>query len=142
MSLLSRAKEAAISRTVEACAAAITVLIAWFLSLIAPAIWPAILKAVPIQALLPVLLLSLLLNLILGLLLYLATKKPEPEFQLHYGVYWDKNRNPHCPVCKNPVVYDNWGYQGFGYHCQPCNKVTPLKDAAGVEIKPEQVFQK
>lgn len=141
MSILSRAKEAALSHTVEACAAAIAVLLAWVFSIVAPVLWPAISAAVPPQALLPALLLSLLLNLILAVLLYSATRKPEPEFQLRFGVYWDKNNNPHCPVCQKPVVYDDWGYQGWGYYCQPCSKVTPLKDSAGREIKPEQVFQ-
>ncbi len=142
MSLISRAKEAILSNTVALCVVAITALLGWVASIIGPAVWPVISAAIPVQALLPALLLSIFINLIFAVLLYSVTQKSEPEFQLRYGIYWDKNKNPHCPVCQKPVVYDNWSYQGFGYYCKPCQKVTPLKDPAGNEVKPEQVFQK
>ena len=140
MSLLSRVKEAAMSRLVEASVAAITVLLAWIASIIGPAVWPILSQVVPADVFLPLLLLSLLLNGILVVLLVSATRKPAPEFQLRYGIYWDSNNNPHCPACQKPVHYDEWAMDGWGYYCKPCNKVTPLKDATGKTFKPEQVL--
>ena len=141
MSLLSNAKEAVLSNILAVCSAAITALLLWFLTLIDKSVlYKAIVEAVPAQSLLPLLLLSLLLNLILLYFLYLATQKSEPELQLRYGIYWDKQHNPFCPVCQKPVAYDDWGIGGVGYYCQPCKKVTPLKDSLGKELKPSQVF--
>lgn len=141
MTLLDRAKEAVHTHIVSVCVTAITVLLAWVASIIAPVLWPAVKAGVPSEALFPVLLLSLLINAILGVLLYSATRKEKPALQLRYGIYWDKDNNPFCPVCQKPVVYDNWSFQGWGYYCKPCNKVTPLKNAHGKELKPEQVLQ-
>lgn len=131
MSLIFRAKEELLSHMFATCVAATTVLAGWFLSLVAPILKPAILAALPAQAVLPLLLLSLLLNLIFAVLIYQTTKKQEPELQLRFGVYWDKNKNPHCPVCQKPVRYDDWGYSGVGYYCQPCKQVTTPKDLTG-----------
>lgn len=141
MNLLSRAKEALLSRVVEACVAAVMVLLAWVTSIVGPAVWGAISEVVPAQALLPVLLLSVLLNLILGLLLHSATYGSETRLTLLNGIYWDKDRNPFCPVCQKPVVYDSWHTAGWGYYCKPCAKVTPLKDFSGKTLKPEDVFK-
>lgn len=141
MNLLSRIKEALLSRVVEACAAAVTVLFAWVTSIVGPAIWSAIFETVPVQALLPVLLLSILLNLILGLLLHSAIHGSETKLTLLNGIYWDKDRNPFCPVCQKPVVYDSWQVGGWGYYCKPCAKVTPLKDFSGKTLKPEDIFK-
>ena len=140
MSLLSKAKEAFLSRIVEVCATSITILLAWVASIVGPAVWPAVSAAMPTEALLPAFLLSLLLNLIFGVLLYFGTRKSEPEFQLKYGIYWDRNKNPHCPVCQKPVTYGSWHNNRLGYYCNPCRKLTLLRDPAGNEVMPEQVF--
>ena len=128
------------SRLVEACVAAITILLAWIASIIGPAAWPLLSEVVPADAFLPLLLLSLLLNGILLALLMSVTRKPAPGLQLRYGIYWDSKNNPHCPVCQKPVFYDEWTMWGWGYYCKPCDKVTPLKDATGKVLKPEQVL--
>jgi hypothetical protein len=117
------------------------VLLAWLTSIITPVLWPAIKAGIPSEAIFPALLLSFVINVILVALLYSATRKEDPFLQLRFGIYWDKDKNPYCPVCQKPVVYDNWELFGWGYYCTPCNKVTPLKDAHGKNLKPEQVLQ-
>ncbi|WP_303759321.1 hypothetical protein [Alcanivorax jadensis] len=136
--MLKKFRKALEDRIVESSVAAIFILLAWAFSILGPPIWEAIAKNVPPHLIFPVLLLSVLLNLILGAFLYSTNKAP--EFKLLYGIYWDKERNPHCPSCKKPVYYDSWHMHGDGYYCKPCNKVTPLKDANGKEIKPNEVF--
>jgi len=140
MSFLEKSKEAVESRLVELFVAAITILLGWILSLVSPAIKHAILEEIPVQVFLPVLLLSILINLALLVVLFLVVRKHDNSLELRYGIYWDKQRNPHCPLCQKPVVYDDWGIGGVGYYCQPCKKVTSLQDGQGNKIKPNQVF--
>lgn len=135
MSLLERSKEAILSHTVEAGVTAITVLLVWASSIIVPAVAPSILAAIPAPALLPLLLLSVVINLVLVGFLYLVTRKS--ELKLHYGIYWDKKKNPHCPGCQKPVSYIN-GMLGEGYYCKACNYVYPLQDAHGKKVQPVQ----
>lgn len=139
MSFPDKVKNAVQDRLIESAFAAITVLLAWLLSIIGPGIWESISASVPARAIFPVLLLSILTNIVLGALIYRAYRRP--EFELRYGIYWDSGRNPHCPVCKKPVYYDTWHMHGTGYFCKPCNKVTPLKDAHGKEVQPADVFK-
>lgn len=134
MSLIFRAKEELLSHTFVACVAATTVLASWFLSLVAPVFKPAILAALPAQAVLPPLFLSLLINLIFVIMLYQATKKQEPELQLRFGIYWNKNNNPHYPVCQKSVQYDDLGYNGVSYYCQPCKQATTSKNLTGKDM--------
>jgi hypothetical protein len=138
MSFSERVKEAVLSHAVQAAVAAITVLLAWASSIIGPAVAPVILAAIPMQALLPLLLLSLLINLVLMVLLYLTTRKQ--ELQLYYNIYWDTNKNPHCPTCTKPVAYNEYAVGGWGYYCPSCKHVYPLVDASGKTVKPEQVL--
>jgi len=63
----------------------------------------------------------------------------KPEFRLKYGIYWDSDKNPHCPNCKIPVAGYSEYQVGKGYYCKPCNKVFPLQDSAGNDINPTQV---
>lgn len=58
--------------------------------------------------------------------------------RLKYGIYWDKAKNPYCPVCKKPVSYGEY-VEGFGYYCKPCSHVYPLADASGKEYTPKDV---
>ena len=136
MALLERAKEAVLSHTVEAGVAAITVLLAWAASIIGPAVAPAMLAVIPMPALLPLLLLSLAINLVLVVFLYLVTRKN--ELRLHYGIYWDKKKNPYCPGCQKPVAYGDYHLAGTGYHCNTCNHVYALQDAQGKQVLPIQ----
>ena len=122
------------------CAAATTVLLAWVGSQIAPALLPAIDAALSKTALLSLLVLSIVLNLVfLALVFYLAKK---PPLKLKYGIYWDKDKNPHCPSCKIPIAaYNEYTTAGKGYYCKPCNEVFPLQDARGKDIDPDMVLK-
>lgn len=82
------------------------------------------------------LLLSLLVILLLGLAYILLSRNR--GLRLKFGIYWDKAKNPHCPVCKNPVSYGEY-VEGFGYYCNPCSHVYSLSDASGKEYTPKDV---
>lgn len=58
---------------------------------------------------------SILLLAVLALLAYLRVDK---RLKLKYGIYWDKNRNPHCPSCKKPLQLGIYS----SYECITCNK--------------------
>jgi uncharacterized protein YbaR (Trm112 family) len=81
-------------------------------------------------------------------LMYLLKLKKDlsNKLVLRYGIYWDKNRNPHCPVCKIPVSYNSWsngsGGSNFGYYCPPCKHIYPLSDETGKYLKPEEILSK
>lgn len=139
MSLITTAKDELLKHTVAMCVAAFTALLGWVVALLGPYIAPAIAKVPPV-AFAPVLLLSLLVNAILALLLYSATRKPKSEYRLKYGIYWDKEKNPHCPVCKVPVVYGEYVGHGRVYYCTSCKKFHRLADANGKGIEPAQVL--
>lgn len=123
-----------------AAALVVTGLIGWLSLEIAPAVLPAIEKSVPTKVLLAILLLSAFLNIALAaaiaiIVRRLASKKT--DLKLKYGILWDKEKNPHCPVCKNAGLhYNEWNYGELGYRCNSCNQVFGLKDATGKDIKP------
>lgn len=31
-----------------------------------------------------------------------------PNLSLKYGIYWDNEGNPHCPLCKSPMAQTQW----------------------------------
>jgi hypothetical protein len=137
MSIADKLKETILSRAVEASAACITILLGWASSEIAPILLPAIEAVATKKLLLSILGLSLLINLALLAIVWLLSKKP-PQLQLKYGIYWDKDKNPHCPSCQKPVAaYGEYSMLGKGYYCKPCNKVFPLADASGNNIDPK-----
>ncbi len=139
MAFAEKVREAIQSKAVESAVASITVLFVWAMYQLAPVILPAIEGAASKQVLLALVLSSFGLNAILVLLVW-SLSKNEP-FRLKYGIYWDKEKNPHCPSCKTPVAaYGNYQSGGRGYYCKPCKKVFPLADAAGNNINPEQVI--
>jgi hypothetical protein len=135
MSFAEKAKEAILSRAVEACVAAITVLLAWAISEISPVLLPSIEAAASKNLLLSLLILSAVLNLVFLALVWLLSKKE--QFRLKYGIYWDKGKNPHCPSCKTPLAAYGKYQAGKGYYCKPCNKIFPLADASGKDIDPK-----
>jgi hypothetical protein len=117
------------------------VLLAWAAYQVAPAILPAIESAVSKQVLLALLVTSLVLNVIFLVIVWLISKKE--LFRLKYGIYWDKDKNPHGPSCKTPVAaYGDYGVGGAGYYCMPCKQAFPLADASGKNIEPTQVLAK
>ena len=121
-----------------AAALVVTGLIGWLFLQIAPALLPAIELAISSRVMLALLLLSLLVNILLAIATWQLSRKRE-TLKLRYGILWDKEKNPHCPVCKNPGLrYAQWSHGGsFGYRCNPCNKVYTLCDASGKAVEPE-----
>jgi hypothetical protein len=62
------------------------------------------------------------------------------KLTLKYNIYWDKNKNPYCPVCQKPVSYGNWGSEHKTYYCKPCKSYNYLIDALGNKLEPEKVL--
>jgi uncharacterized protein YqhQ len=134
MSFVDRVKESLASRAAEGIAVALTVLLIWAVSQLAPVILPAIEAATSKQVLLALLVTSLVLNVIFAYVVWRVSKKD--TFRLKYSIYWDKHKNPHCPSCKTPVgAYGSYS-SGKGYYCKPCGKLFPLADATGKNIDP------
>jgi len=60
--------------------------------------------------------LSVFLNIALAVAIWRIQSK-QTELKLKYGILWDKNKNPHCLVCKNAGLdYNEWNYGQLGYH--------------------------
>ncbi|WP_345978898.1 hypothetical protein [Sulfurimonas sp. HSL3-2] len=136
MSFGEKVKEALIARAAEGLALSVSVILIWVSFKVGPAILPALEASLSKSLLISVLLASLALNIIFLALFWVTRKKS--EFQLKYGIYWDKDKNPHCPNCKIPIGAYNKYHAGWGYYCKPCKNIYPLTDAAGNNIKPEQ----
>ncbi len=138
MSLLDKVKDSLATRAAEAIAASLTVLLAWAAYQIAPSVLPAIEAAVSKQVLLALLVTSVALNVVFLFTVWFVSRR-EP-LRLKCGIYWDREKNPHCPSCKTPVAaYGKYSVGGEGYYCKPCGKVFPLADASGRRIPPDQV---
>jgi len=87
---------------------------------------------------LSLILVDLELNIVFLVLFWILHKKP--EFKLKYGIYWDKEKNPHCPNCKIPIGrYADYTH-GKGYLCRACNKIFSLADPSGNHVNPEQAI--
>jgi hypothetical protein len=139
MKVIDKLKDALAERAAEAIAASLTVLLVWAAYQIAPAILPAIEDVVSKRVLLALLVTSAALNVIFLVVVWYSSKGD--GLRLKYGVYWDKQKNPHCPSCKKPISgYASYQFHGKGYYCKPCNKVYPLTDAQGNRIEPAQVL--
>ena len=111
-------------------------LLGWIFVQAAPIVLPVVERFFPVRILLAILALSITLNIVLGVAIYRLASNRQ-KLRLLYGILWDKDKNPHCPVCKNPgVQYDNWNYQ-WGYHCRNCKQTFALVDSSGVDVKPE-----
>lgn len=137
MKAFDKLKDALAERAAEAIAASLTVVLAWAAYQIAPAILPAIESAVSKRVLLALLVTSAALNVVFLAIAWYLSKGD--GLRLKYGVYWDKQKNPHCPSCKKPIsAYDSYQFHGKGYYCKPCNQVFPLTDVHGNKIEPAQ----
>lgn len=131
-----KVKDSIVNRAAEGLAVSVSVIIIWAASKIAPVILPALESSLSKSLLVSLLLASLALNAVFAFLYWLVSKKP--EFKLKYGIYWDSDKNPHCPNCKIPIAgYDTY-QSNKGYYCKPCKKVFPLQDSAGNDIEPSQ----
>ena len=139
MNLLSKFSEKLIEHISGAAIAAISVLLIFAAKELSPIVLPLIESKLSNQTLLTLFFASLAVNIVLAVLIYVASRKP--NLKLKYGVYWDKNKNPHCPACQKPVSsYNDYGISGSGYNCKPCHQVFPLTDATGSQILPSQAI--
>lgn len=139
MKFLDKIKESIAIRAAESVAASLTVLLVWVAYQLAPVIVPAIEATISKQVLLALLAASFVLNIVFLLVVW-STSKKEP-FRLKYGIYWDKEKNPHCPSCKIPVAaYGDYQTSGKGYYCKPCKKIFALADASGKDIDPAKAL--
>ena len=136
MSFGEKVKESIVNRAAEGLAVSVSVILIWVVSKIGPAILPALESSLPKSLLLSLFLASLALNLVFVVLFWVTRKKP--EFKLKYGIYWDSDKNPHCPNCKTPIASYAEYQTGTGYYCRPCKKVFPLQDSAGKDVDPSQ----
>lgn len=137
MSFRNKLKDSITSKAAESLAVAASVILIWATAKIAPIVLPAIESSLSKEVIVSLLLASLALNIVLVILFWVLHKKP--EFRLKYGIYWDSEKNPHCPNCKTPIAsYADYQTCGTGYYCNPCRKVFSLQDASGNDIKPGQ----
>lgn len=136
MSFGDKVKESIVNRAAEGLAVSVSVILIWVASKVAPVIMPALESNLSKSLLLSLFLAALALNIIFVVVFWVTLKKP--EFSLKYGIYWDPNKNPHCPNCKIPIAGYAEYQAGKGYYCKPCKKVFPLQDAAGNDISPSQ----
>jgi hypothetical protein len=119
-----------------AAALVITGLIGWLVLEVAPIVAPAIESAFPAKVLLAILALSLIVNIGLAIVIWRFASR-RPQLRLKYGILWDSDKNPHCPVCKNAGLdYNEWNCDQLGYFCNSCEKVYGLKDSTGKDVKP------
>lgn len=138
MVFIEKVKETLLSKAAEGVAASLTVLVVWAGYELAPVVLPAIESGTSKKAILALLLSSFALNILFGLLVWSLSKK-EP-FKLKYGIYWDREKNPHCPSCKKPIATYGTYRGGVGYYCKPCGNVFPLADASGKNIEPSKAI--
>ena len=83
--------------------------------------------------------LSLFLNIALAVTVC-RVKRQRPGLRLKFGMLWDSDKNPHCPICKTGgLEYDEWTYR-VGYLCKSCNKVFPLKALSGDDLTPAEAL--
>lgn len=140
MAFIQKIKDSLADKLAEAVAASVTVLLAWAAYQIAPIVLPAIESSISKRVLLALLVTSLALNAVFAVALWFTSRRS--QFVLKYGIYWDRDSNPHCPSCKTPVAaYGSYQVGGKGYYCKPCKQVFKLADASGKDIAPEQAIR-
>lgn len=127
-----------IEHAAECAVAALSILLVYVAGQLAPVFLPLV-DALTNRVLLALLLASLLINVLLALLIYFATRKS--PLRLKYGIYWDTEKNPHCPSCQKPVATYAEHAAGWGYYCIPCGKAFPVADAGGNHKKPAEVVR-
>ncbi len=138
MSFGEKVKESIVNRAAEGLAVSASVILIWVATKVGPVILPALESNLSKSLLVSLLIASLALNLVFVILFWVTRKKQ--EFKLKYGIYWDSDKNPHCPNCKIPIAGYAEYQAGKGYYCKPCKKIFPLQDAAGNDIDPSQVI--
>lgn len=138
MKIIEKFKEKLIDRVVELFVIALSTALIWVCTKIGPVILPAVESGLSKEVIFTLLLSSLALNFIILVTFWAVHRKP--EFKLKYGIYWDSEKNPHCPNCRIPIgSYDKYDV-GWGYYCKPCKKIFQLTDATGKKIEPQQAI--
>jgi len=138
MTILSKVKDGFLEHVGAACAAAVVTLLGWILYQIAPVLVPAIESGVSLRIILAILLLSVLLNVVLAFICW-HTSRPT-KLTLRFGILWDKEKNPHCPVCRNAGVRFGVYQSKPSYFCNPCSKVYNIADASGNSLTPDEAL--
>lgn len=90
------------------------------------------------KVLIPLFFISLLLNIFV--LVWLWKIKQKPEFILRYGVYWDHEKNPHCPLCKKPIGSYDSTRKPPSYTCKSCGNFIRITNQVGNDIPPSKVI--
>jgi hypothetical protein len=100
-------------------------------------VWP---EPTPEELRVPIVLMAMLLAITIPLSIYFFQKN-RTKLTLKYSVYWDKNKNPHCPACKSALT-PQWT-RGDGarqlYFCIPCKAYAPPYDLDGEPLSPKDV---
>jgi len=137
---LKKVQEKLIDRSVEGIAFIVSLIFIWFSTIIGSKIFPLIESSISPDELVKLLVASIILNIVL-LIVLIATNRKD-KLRLKYGIYWDREKNPHCPNCQIPIGnYGSYNYNTEkGYYCKPCGKVFPLVNATGMYVKPEDVL--
>lgn len=140
MLFFDKVKDSLVNRAAECMAASLMTLLLWVAYQVIPALIPTIETVISKKILLALLAVSIILNIIFLLMVWSTAKKG--SFRLKYGIYWDMQKNPHCPSCKVPLAaYAAYQFGGVGYRCIPCKKVFALTDANGKKIEPDQALR-
>lgn len=87
---------------------------------------------------------SILSNLVfLAYLFDLHRKSRKNGLELHFGIYWDKKKNPYCPNCKTLLIYhhDNEYNKYHTFECIKCNKEMSAKDINGNYLSLKQAIE-
>ena len=138
MTALSKVKDGFLAHIGSACAAAVVTLLAWIFYQFTPVIVPAIESGVSLRIILAILLLSVILNIALAFICWRISRPA--ELKLRFGILWDKEKNPHCPVCRNAGVRFGVYNAKPSYFCNPCGKVYNIADSAGNSLTPEEAL--
>ncbi|MDH5829820.1 hypothetical protein QFW80_04720 [Luteimonas sp. M1R5S18] len=140
MSPIEKIQEGFFGHIGTAAALVVTGLIGWLALEAAPIVAPAVESALPVRVVLAILALSLIVNVGFAVAIWRLSPKLQ-ALKLKYGILWDSEKNPHCPICKNAGLdYGEWNYGQLGYFCNSCEKVYGLKDSAGKDVKPNDAI--
>ncbi len=120
---------------------AVGFLLAAVLREVGTAIVPAIEKSVSARVLLILLCLSVLLNLAGASFAIYAIRKT--KLRLRFGVYWDKDCHPHCPLCQSPLSYFRESRNArVELQCKKCRKGFDLSEVDGKWISVESAIER
>ena len=137
MGIFAKIRDKLEDRIAEGIAASLTVFAGWVCYEIAPAVLSAIHFAVSPEVLLALLVTSLFLNVVF---VWAAFAKRD-ALRVKYGIYWDREKNPHCPNCKIPIgAYGDYT-SGKGYYCKPCKNIFRLTDVTGKDVDPNRAVE-